>query len=389
MRVACICADPGIPVFGCKGASVHIQEMLREMLNAGMDVTLFACRGFSPVPEEFRAVRVVPLFDLSGTDSDEEKASKALRGNRELRSRLMSAGPFDVVYERYSLWSFAGMEYARYSGIPGILEVNAPLPLEQKRWRKLVMEHEAYQVLERVLEHASTVIAVSPGIRGWLETLPVTEGKVHVVGNGVNLTAFYKNHTKRGGIFTVVFSGTLKPWHGLNTLAEAFISLRRQRTDISLSVIGDGPERPALEHAFRSAGVDNAVTFHGGVAHCDVPALLASADAALAPYPHFDDFYFSPLKIYEYMAAELPVITSRTGHLDSIVMHGKTGLLIPPESPSALSDAIITLADSPSLCRKMGEAGRLCVKQYSWKNVLRKIWLCAGITLLTGGTDEV
>ncbi|EEC7658192.1 glycosyltransferase family 4 protein [Escherichia coli] len=389
MRVAYVCADPGIPVFGYKGASIHIQGMLREMLNAGMDVTLFTCRGFSPVPEEFRAVRVVPLFDLSGTDSDEEKASQALRGNQELKSRLVSAGPFDVVYERYSLWSFAGMEYARNAGIPGILEVNAPLPLEQKRWRKMVMEHEAYQVLELVLEHASTVIAVSPGIRRWLETLPATEGKVHVVRNGVNPTSFYKKNMARGSVFTVVFSGTLKPWHGMDTLAEAFILLRRQRTDISLSIIGDGPERPALENAFRSAGVDNAVVFHGGVAHCDVPALLACADAGVAPYPHFDDFYFSPLKIYEYMAAELPVITSRTGDLDRIVKHEKTGLLIPPESPSALSDAIITLADSPSLCRKMGEAGGLYVKQNSWENVLRKIWLYADITLLTGGLDEV
>ncbi|MFP1527021.1 glycosyltransferase [Escherichia coli] len=60
------------------------------------------------------------------------------------------------------------------------------------------------------------------------------------------------------------------------------------------------------------------------------------------------------------MAAELPVITSRTGDLDSIVKHEKTGLLIPPESPSALSDAIITLADSPSLCRKMGCRRSIC-----------------------------
>ncbi|MFP1527022.1 hypothetical protein ACLB1R_00920 [Escherichia coli] len=109
--MAYVCADPGIPVFGYKGASIHIQGMLREMLNAGMDVTLFTCRGFSPVPEEFRAVRVVPLL-IYPEQIQIEKASQALRGDQELKSRLVSAGPFDVVYERYSLWSFAGMEYA-------------------------------------------------------------------------------------------------------------------------------------------------------------------------------------------------------------------------------------------------------------------------------------
>ncbi|MCW3377956.1 glycosyltransferase [Escherichia coli] len=193
MRVAYVCADPGIPVFGYKGASIHIQECSGNAERRyGCDIVylpgIFASTG------RISCCQGCPSFDLSGTDSDEEKASQALRGNQELKSRLVSAGPFDVVYERYSLWSFAGMEYARNAGIPGILEVNAPLPLEQKRWRKMVMEHEAYQVLELVLEHASTVIAVSPGIRRWLETLPATEGKVHVVRNGVNPASFIKKH---------------------------------------------------------------------------------------------------------------------------------------------------------------------------------------------------
>ncbi|MFP1498192.1 glycosyltransferase [Escherichia coli] len=132
------------------------------------------------------------------------------------------------------------MEYARNAGIPGILEVNAPLPLEQKRWRKMVMEHEAYQVLELVLEHASTVIAVSPGIRRWLETLPATEGKVHVVRNGVNPASFYKKNMARGSVFTVVFSGTLKPWHGMDTWQKRLFYCVVREQILSLSIIGMG-----------------------------------------------------------------------------------------------------------------------------------------------------
>ena len=113
MRVAYVCADPGIPVFGTKGASVHVQEVIRVLLEAGHTVELF-CRRTDGEPwpaaaaarAEGRLV-VHELGRIKGTDvADRERRAMAADG--ELRAALEEAGLFDAVYERYSLWSTAG-----------------------------------------------------------------------------------------------------------------------------------------------------------------------------------------------------------------------------------------------------------------------------------------
>jgi hypothetical protein len=108
MRVAYVCADAGIPVFGRKGCSIHVQEVLGALLEVGAEIDLFTPRGEGAAPAGLKAVRVHGLpFTRLGAAAIREKA--ALSRNDHLRAALEYEGPFDLVYERYSLWSHAGM----------------------------------------------------------------------------------------------------------------------------------------------------------------------------------------------------------------------------------------------------------------------------------------
>ena len=92
--------------------------------------------------------------------------------------------------------------------------------------------------------------------------------------------------------------------------------------------------------------------FTGAVRPADVPALLHECGAATAPYPAEEDGrddYFSPLKIYEYMAAGMPIIASSVGQIPSILDDGRTGILVPPSEPAALAAALTRVADDPAL----------------------------------------
>lgn len=189
MRVAYICADPGIPVFGTKGASVHVQEVVKAMLSRGLDVTLFAQRLGGDVPEALKNVPIRKLETLP-KDSVEIRARAALAANAKVKAMLEAEGPFDMVYERYSLWSSAGMDFAKKHGCAGILEVNAPLIEEQKKHRELPLEDEAQRIAESVFAAADAMIAVSPGVKQYLETFEKARGRVHVVANGVALDRF-------------------------------------------------------------------------------------------------------------------------------------------------------------------------------------------------------
>ncbi|HYP20271.1 MAG TPA: glycosyltransferase family 4 protein, partial [Chloroflexia bacterium] len=294
MRVAYVCADAGIPVFGSKGASVHVQEVTGALLGRGARVALFAARTGGEPPEGLEGVTVYDLpTPAQGERADRERA--AFEANGRVREVISQAGPFDMVYERYSLWSYAGMEYARERGIPGLLEVNAPLIEEQAEHRGLVHRYLAEEVANRAFGAATALLAVSREVAAYLDALPSARGRVHVVPNGVNPGRFEgvegARDRKEDGTFTVGFVGTLKPWHGLPVLVEAFDLLCRRRHDARLLVVGEGPEREMMQAELERRGLLRHARFTGAVAPHEVPQLLAEMDAAVAPYPERSDFY--------------------------------------------------------------------------------------------------
>ena len=384
MRIAYVCADRGVPVFGQKGCSIHVQEVIRSLQRQGAQVELFATRIDGIPPPDLEAVTVHKLPSIpKGEREVREQAS--LAANHGLRQALEQEGPFDLIYERYSLWSFAGMDYAQVVGVPGLLEVNAPLIQEQEKHRGLVDRASAEQVAERVFRAATTLIAVSEEIKTYLEGYLGAEPRVHVVPNGVNLDRFSGDVrpllSPSPGTFTVGFMGTLKPWHGLPILVEAFDRLRQHGSNTRLLIVGDGPGRETLVANLSSRGLLETVHLTGAVPPDHIPGWLAAMDVAVAPYPDQTDFYFSPLKIYEYMAAGLPVVTSRIGQLTVVIKHGVNGLLCPPGDVVALAEALGRLRRSPEFSARLGQLARETMRQnHSWDKVARRILHLAGLT---------
>ena len=97
-------------------------------------------------------------------------------------------------------------------------------------------------------------------------------------------------------------------------------------------------------------------------------------DVAAAPYPALEGFYFSPLKVYEYMAAGVPVVASAIGQLRHLVQPATNGLLVPPGDAPALAQALEQLMQAPALRTKLGREGReLVLRHYTWDGVVRQI----------------
>ncbi|MFC7880123.1 glycosyltransferase, partial [Isoptericola sp. NPDC057391] len=182
--------------------------------------------------------------------------------------------------------------------------------------------------------------------------------------------------------FTVLFVGTLKPWHGLDVLVDAFAGLRACVPEARLLLVGDGPEREAVLGRADALGVADAVEHAGAVPPSDVPGLLHRADVAVAPYPPLDDFYFSPLKVYEYLAAGLPVVASAVGELPEALEHGAAGVLVPPGDAAALADALVAVAHDDDRRAALGERARqVAVERHDWSVVVRRALGYAGVRL--------
>jgi glycosyltransferase involved in cell wall biosynthesis len=204
-----------------------------------------------------------------------------------------------------------------------------------------------------------------------------------VVANGVRVERFPQGleplWPRDAGSFTVGFLGTLKPWHGLAILAEAFAALHDIDDGARLLIVGDGPGRAALERDPAICRALEAVHITGAVAPDEVPRWLGSMDAAVAPYPAFSGFYFSPLKVFEYMAAGLPIVASRVGQLAELLEDGSDALLCTPGDPAAVARALDRLRRDPELRRRLGRAARKkAALRHSWTAVAERILQIAG-----------
>src|SRR3989449_3803555 len=178
------------------------------------------------------------------------------------------------------------MEHAATAGVPGLLEVNAPLIEEQAAYRGLRDAAGADRVAARAFRAASVLLAVSAEVAAWLERRGVARGRVHVIPNGVDAERFRPDVRPAApgppGSFTVGFVGSMKPWHGLDVLVEAFARLHERAPDARLLLVGDGPARAAVCADLSARGLNGVVHCTGAVAPREVPGLLTSVDVAVA-----------------------------------------------------------------------------------------------------------
>jgi len=130
----------------------------------------------------------------------------------------------------------------------------------------------------------------------------------------------------------------------------------------------------SLERLASERGLTDHVTFTGAIAHADVPTWLSLMDIATAPYTPHPDFYFSPLKLFEYMAAGVPVVAGRIGQLDELLQDERNALLHAPGDAPAMAVALERLVRDPVLRRRIGIAGREGIgEERTWRGHARRI----------------
>lgn len=380
MRITYVCTDPGVPVFGTKGASVHVQELVRAYRRLGHRVRLVAARTGGPPPADLADVEVVDAGRPQAADPARREVEARVLDAR-LESALSAGGVGELVHERYSLWGGAGVRAGARRGVPSVLEVNAPLIEEQARHRGLVGRDAAHDHLARTLGAARVAVAVSDPVGRWVEGHAEGSTPVAVVPNGVDVARVTPGDDRDPARLTVGFVGSLKPWHGTEVLVDAVAALGpalpagapRPR----LLLVGHGPERDAVVARARAAGVD--VEQVGPLRPEDVPAQLHRMDVACAPYPEGAD-YFSPLKVLEYMAAGLPVVASDVGQVRTLLDDGRCGVLVHPGDPLALAAALLGLAGDPDGAAALGRRARQAVEaRHDWTDVARRTLAAAGV----------
>jgi glycosyltransferase involved in cell wall biosynthesis len=403
MKLLYLCPDLGIPVLGHKGASVHVRELTGAFKRAGHRITL-AAQLLNKSPWETPAAFDMPLLQIRPTVgasgavqafkefNETLGAENSLPGelrrilyNKELAEdlkRRFENDPPDFIYERASIFATAGISLARHFKVPHILELNAPLAQEQSVYRTTGFGDLAAQAERWTLNQTDAVLVVSSELRKHVLSLGVRPERIHIVPNGVDPAQFkpgkpdskLRRKWKLNGAPVLGFVGGLRPWHGVEILPDLLARLNKSKRPIQLVIAGDGQLRSGLERQFKQRELLDHITFTGALPHEQLPGIIQQFDIALAPYPkHTHDFYFSPLKLFEYMACGIPVVAANLGQITEVISDGKTGLLYEPGQLDALANRCEKLLGDSRLRARIGAAAAAVIRrEFTWdKNAAR------------------
>ncbi|HZS87066.1 MAG TPA: glycosyltransferase family 4 protein [Chloroflexota bacterium] len=342
---------------GFGGAELALLHML-----AGLDR-----RRWHPVLVHHAAPGIAPLLDGARTLGVERRAVPRMGGRRHLTRVLRFVR--DLLVERPAIFhAYRTTSVACTYGLIAAALARVPAIVTSEQLFTTLTGRRNTRMQRLVALGVHRYIAVSQAsARDVRRTLRLPARKVDVVYNGIPLAPLAPRRCPAGADVwpprtqgaerrraLVLTPARLHPQKGHCYLLRAAALV----PDAMFVLAGDGPERAALAAEARALGVADRVTFLGW--RDDIPDLLAHCDLCVLP-SLYEGF---PLAVLEAMAAEIPVVASAIGGIDEAVIHGETGLLVPPADPAALATAITTILSDRALARRLARAGKERVQEH-------------------------
>lgn len=375
MKVLYVALKESLP--GSHGGAVHVLEVARQLAGRGHDLTVLvqqkAGQAVREAVNDFELVRV-------------PTRSNFLLFQLEPRVRdVMADFKPAVVMERYYNFAGAGLRAAYHAAIPSVLEVNAPM-MDPKGSRKEFVDRLLWGwMTRRAREQAMLAKRI---VTPLASTVPFIElrAKVREIPWGANVRLFDRSRlnelqvqalrakTNPQNKRVVAFLGSFRPWHGVREFFRVAREIARARDDVLFLMIGSGELFKEIGEHVQRSNLQDRIILTGAVEYHQVPYYLALCDVGVAPFntqvhpPLRVGFYWSPLKVHEYMAMGLPVVTIDVDGLNQIVRNEREGLLYAENDLEKMRVAILRLVEDRALAKKLGNAGRVrVVENFSWQ----------------------
>jgi glycosyltransferase involved in cell wall biosynthesis len=244
--------------------------------------------------------------------------------------------------------------------------VRAPIVVHLHNGARTADGPESPALARLLLRSAERVLAVSAPVADYARAcLPSGDGRVVVVPNGIDPEEFAEVPPLPRPRPFVLGVGRLAEQKGFDLLIDALGA-----NGLDLVLAGDGPERDALARRAAARGLAGRVDFLGFVDRRTVAGLLRAASVVAIP----SRFEGHPLVCLEAMLAGAPIVAAAIPGLPPELVHGETGLLVPPEDPTALGAALAELAAAPERARTLGRAAAAAARRFpSWREVTARV----------------
>lgn len=299
--------------------------------------------------------------------------------------KLYKKYKFDIVYSTYNYFSLLPgfiLKLMRFLWVADIWDhPELPLKILYKQRKnveailKIILYIFCIQIIKKILKHANLLIsAICPFA---LTEYNLDPKKIFEVTNGVDLNITRPSGIqKEDNIFKVFYVGFLMLERGIDTLLNAMKILKTKTNHIKLILIGDARKEDEVyfREIIRKHNLKKQVDYLGRLKHDSVLSLIEKVDVCILPFPRkkeLDCIY--PIKLFEYMAMGKAVVVTRLKGVSTIIEDGENGLLVKPDSPREMAEALLKIYHYPKLKKKLEINARKTAENYSWDTINLKI----------------
>jgi glycosyltransferase involved in cell wall biosynthesis len=369
------------------GQAVHIEELIAALQRQGHETILVGppsliktgFGGSNPLVDRIKRSIPGALYELL-------EVAYNLKAFLRLRAAVRAHHP-DVIYERFSLFLFAGMWVRHLYGLPMLLEVNSPL-YEERAHHDGLRLHRLGRWAQRILWYrADHVLPVTGVLALTVAKYGVIPSRITVIPNGVDPERFSgipdtkvaKANLRLQPRLVLGFTGFIRSWNAVHRLID-FVA-EHPELDLHILVVGDGPARNFLEEHAVARGVSDRLTITGIVAREDIAHHIAAFDIAVVPSM---TSYSSPLKLFEYLQLGRAVVAPDIESIREIVTDGHDALLFDPAAAGALETVLLRLCVDAALRARLGDSARQTIsdKSLTWNRNAERVLAVAEAAIL-------
>ena len=395
------------------GAQTHARGIVNSFCEKGYDVNIITSE-----PAEFKELRrELPVHYTSMRHSyvSPREINHFLTHffsliDLKYFNRIQNCG---IIYQRLSVGNFLGVELSRMHKRPLVIEYNGSEKWLSENWGTSYFFKFMVEKIEVVtLRHAHLIVTISAALKDELIRAGHTAERIVVVPNGFSQDVFSEDNLSgnnvqelrqsiTGGRNSVVFSfvGTFGPWHGTDVLADAIVhyfeAYRSDQSDedVKFLFVGEGVRKKTVTDILAPYIADGRVLMIGSVPHDQVVRYLAVSDVCILPTRKNMDnseFFGSPTKLFEYLAAGKPVIASPEGQVREVLagsLHVKNfkdkvdsldpsqiGIFFDSENEIQLAEAISLATENKQWRHSAGANARVRAHEnYTWGHSTAKI----------------
>ncbi|MHA1863481.1 MAG: glycosyltransferase family 4 protein [Candidatus Thorarchaeota archaeon] len=254
-------------------------------------------------------------------------------------------------------YTLPSLEYARS------LQYSPSISFFIKKFRYLFNDTLQY----RCMHGSDLVLAMSEEMGKYLISRKIPERKIYTFPSGASTDRYdidsSKKSNKDGKSPLVTYVGTMSKMRKLEFLIESINVVLDENPNVRFQIVGDGNDRKHLENLSRKLGIGKSIDFTGKVPYSEIPEILTKSDIGVSPIPPISPYFLSsPLKLYEYLAAGLPVVANKGIPDQEKTIKESGGGILTSYDPEDFGKGILKLADNLENADRMGMKGRAWIQ---------------------------